>query len=468
MLKLLTIIVAIFVFSSSSEAALTAAQFATAMGNSATYQEALFGSANVKASVLMSQYVQSGWYVSNGVEILGPAGSYTNQLAAPLVSVIGSSPTKIVAKKALGLLGPVATAVTIGMTLKDLYDLANANKTEFPLTEALTHNDGGFLPVTTDSIIGETVVFPWGGGQGLISSKAQSSPTPNNPALYGAVSSPSTLSSGPPQVLQRTVYGQANSDGAGYMKTCVFVYTVSTALAPPPTPLTIQDFENAMSNPDGTIKTSLLPEIDKALKSGLNSGNSVMYPSSTQIKDLANKTVLGQAPISQAASTTAASTAFDAKKSAWQVAAALLASDPTNATKIQNEASAFADMMVAQAVKAKEEAVQADQEANVVKDEILLQPPIPSNEYDSVIDPPAKKEIPTLLESFVSSSPLVSMVRSFQITASNGACSMPVGNIYGQDLTFDFCRYESTLSSLGGVLIIIMSGFSVLIVIRGW
>lgn len=106
--------------------------------------------------------------------------------------------------------------------------------------------------------------------------------------------------------------------------------------------------------------------------------------------------------------------------------------------------------------------------AQQVKEDALVPPPIPSNTYDASITPPDKKSIPVLLASFAAASPLVSMVRSFTVHTIAASCSMTVGNYHGHELDFDFCHWQAALSACGGVLIIITSGFSILVVMRGW
>ena len=100
----------------------------------------------------------------------------------------------------------------------------------------------------------------------------------------------------------------------------------------------------------------------------------------------------------------------------------------------------------------------------------LINPNIPQdNSYDaSVTGQPDKKSIGDLLRSAFQSSPLVSMVQSFSVSLTDPVSILHIGNIYGQDLSFDFSPWEGTLRACGGVLIIIMHGYCVLIVIRGW
>ncbi len=102
---------------------------------------------------------------------------------------------------------------------------------------------------------------------------------------------------------------------------------------------------------------------------------------------------------------------------------------------------------------------------------VPVPPALPSdNTYDGLgdSDKPLSKSITDLLGSFTAGSPLVSMVRSFSITTSNASGVVSIGRVYGQDLSFDFTHWESILRACGGVLIIIMHGYCILIVVRGW
>ena len=134
---------------------------------------------------------------------------------------------------------------------------------------------------------------------------------------------------------------------------------------------------------------------------------------------------------------------------------------------IRNAASASAASDAATA--AATQALADTAAAEAAKDDNLTSPAVGGNNaYDTVIDAPVKKNITGLLGGFINSSPIVSMVKSFKMTTSSPLADIPIGMIYGQQLSFNFSRWESVLTGLGGVLILIMHGYCVLIVVRGW
>ena len=90
------------------------------------------------------------------------------------------------------------------------------------------------------------------------------------------------------------------------------------------------------------------------------------------------------------------------------------------------------------------------------------------NIYDGEYEQPEKKELGTLLQSFVSSSPLTGMVRSFSLHTSSGQSVFSAGTVYGRELNFSFSRWEPFLRLCGAALVVIAHGFAVMIVIRGW
>lgn len=165
-----------------------------------------------------------------------------------------------------------------------------------------------------------------------------------------------------------------------------------------------------------------------------------------------------------------ASAATQAATTAASTAAAAAAANPTDSGLAYQAAQAAAYAAQVKALEDKLKAEQAASAAAKAQDDALVAPTLgPDNGYDTDITGlPEKKGIGDLLGTFVASSPLVSMVKSFTVTTSSASGVVPIGNVYGQDLSFDFTRWESTLRACGGVLIIIMHGFAVFVVIRGW
>lgn len=82
-------------------------------------------------------------------------------------------------------------------------------------------------------------------------------------------------------------------------------------------------------------------------------------------------------------------------------------------------------------------------------------PATPDNSYDALIDSPQKKDITTDILNYVKvNSPVVSIVKTFKLNATNPLCSFPVHlPVMNLDFSIDFCRYEEMLLALGSVLL---------------
>lgn len=432
-------------FANNSYAALTSAQFATAMGNSATYQAALGLTANVAKTYNPSSYIpkgQVGWYVHNGVDILGPAlGSGIG------AKVIGSPGSKIITRGAMGLLGPVATAITVGMLINDLYNLSAESPTDLPLLYAATKTGPPDVAMNNRTYsIGDT--FAFNGNYYIVTGVGSV-----EHSSYWYTSAP-TISGGllvifSDQQTGDTKGGTVHGNGIDNFTTKTsYPFSPYTHV---PGPATLENFQRKTAS-DGPSLDDLypeyLPEIDKATKKLLDSGDAVTYPTTDQISDLAK---LQKSQDS-----------LDAAREAREQAERNYNANPTpeNAQILADRIAYEKDKIANQPTPTPTPTPQPE--------ETLVPPDLPSNTYDALITPPDKKSIPELLLSFVSSSPLVSMVKSFTISTSGSACVVPIGNIYGQQLSFDFCRWEPVLAGCGGVLIIIMHGYCILIVVRGW
>lgn len=88
-----------------------------------------------------------------------------------------------------------------------------------------------------------------------------------------------------------------------------------------------------------------------------------------------------------------------------------------------------------------------------------------SNGYDSGVNTPDKKDIPSLFDSIKNNSPLVSLARSVQITTSNEDPSIGI-NLYGQYLNFDLSRYASYLNAAGAALLSVSHIYAVFLIFR--
>jgi hypothetical protein len=213
-------------------------------------------------------------------------------------------------------------------------------------------------------------------------------------------------------------------------------------------------------------KTAAQTQVDAA-KSRLDAALAAYQANSSAENKLAldNATRLYQEAI---ASFTAATETLNAlahndstiAKTDLESAKTAYANDPSaaNLAALNNAQLAY-DAAAAKAAQAAEEKAAADNALSKVPE---------TSVYDSTITPPDPKSIASLLGSWVASSPLASMVRSFVINTSDEVKVVDCGNFYGKELKFDFTRYESTFITCGGVLLVIAHGFAVLIVMRGW
>lgn len=212
-------------------------------------------------------------------------------------------------------------------------------------------------------------------------------------------------------------------------------------------------------------------------------------------KDAANNALLAQSTLTQQLAaqqlSIAAGTASAAKAQADAAlvsAANTLAADPTNAALIaaydlaalhaaatataaatalntaSSSASTAAAATAAAQAQATDAAAQAAADQAAADDANTRAQP---GKYDSSMVAPDKKSILSLLGTFLASSPMAAMVKSFTISA-DGVSSVSCGNVYGHEIVFDFVRYAPMFSTLGGLLLVIVHGYAVLVVVRGW
>ncbi|MDD2540065.1 MAG: hypothetical protein PHH28_03355 [Desulfuromonadaceae bacterium] len=367
----------------------------------------------------------------------------TLELAAPISSIAGSGTAGLLLRKGLGLLGPVATIVTVAMALNDLYNTAILHPTDYPLTSSLGATSAS-SPASLSSNVGDIVYIP---GYGFHQVTGRTTGIEPNTGY-----TPSNTQKG--NSTNWGIWGPDNSAGPGYHVWVGLTYPSATVV-PPVQPATLDNWVGLYTAP-GTapyLQPAYADEAAKMFQPALNTDTAKALPTSDQITQLStNPTVVADAAEQTAAQS--AQTAADKAK-----AASIANPTDPNLANTANALQAAADALKAQ---------QAAADAAKAQEDALTPPDTPKNTYDAEITPPDKKDIPSLLLSFVSGSPLVSMVKSFTVTTSDASCSMPIGIVYGQQLTFDFCRYQSLLCGCGGVLIIIMQGFAIFVVIRGW
>lgn len=257
------------------------------------------------------------------------------------------------------------------------------------------------------------------------------------------------------------------------------VYSVTdTSPASPPVKVPVPGpvFASEMTNP---LPSAYQDEIDKMLHDGdyvptfsdSTTGLPFVAPTASHVaspQQVATYNANAQATESATAAASASSTAATNAGNAYTASGGNIATGQGGDQNLyQQYLNAMATAAQAQATA---DALTAQQTAQTTTDDENVDvPAVPGdNTYDSTITAPVKSNIVELLTSFVSGSPLVSMVQSFTVSTSNASGVVPIGMVYGQDLAFDFTRWESTLRACGGVLIIIMHGFSVFVVIRGW
>lgn len=141
--------------------------------------------------------------------------------------------------------------------------------------------------------------------------------------------------------------------------------------------------------------------------------------------------------------------------------------DQTIATQTETQAKAAAAAAAAQAA-----AVAASQASLIAEDARFAATPDPILPppafYDPNIEAPEKKDIPTLLQSFVANSPLSGALQAVVVSTSNANSAVLVqGKIFGQDMKFDFSRFDSSFRAVGAFAVLIYQGMAILFVIRG-
>jgi len=223
-----------------------------------------------------------------------------------------------------------------------------------------------------------------------------------------------------------------------------------------------------MTNPDGTLK----PEIESEVKDAIASGDA----SPSGVTGSSDSGTLAGQPITQAsleafsrslaqqAATTAANNVVQQLKDSLQA-------DPTNAALQQQLQQAQAALAQAQAAQASSQtaADAALAEANAVATaaNAANQNVNGTSEYDKTIQVPAVKTLPSLLNNFFDNSPLLGVVRSFQINTTDQQAFFILGEFRGQVISVDFNRWSGVLSGCGAVLLVLSHAYAVFIVVRG-
>jgi hypothetical protein len=225
-------------------------------------------------------------------------------------------------------------------------------------------------------------------------------------------------------------------------------------------PLTDAEAASNMSNPDG----SLIPSVDADLKGAIAAGD--LAPSGINVAGGESGSVTGITPelMQLYSRMLAAQNATDVAAQSVQQLQDALSADPTNATLSQQLDQAQNDLAEAQRQQAAADAAAA--EAQTAADTATANLGT-ANTYDSSITAPALKNITGLMDSFFNNSPLIGIVRSFQISTYDQQAIFSFGTFWDQEITVDFTRWQSVLAGCGVVLLVLSHAYAVFIVVRG-
>jgi len=216
-----------------------------------------------------------------------------------------------------------------------------------------------------------------------------------------------------------------------------------------------------MTNPDGTLKPEIESEVKNAIASGDASPSGVTGSSDSgtlagQLLTPELMEAFGRS-LAQQAATSAANQTVQQLQDA-------LAADPTNATLAQQLSQAQAELAQAQAAQAAAEAAAAEAAGAA---EVATSNLGPANTYDATINTPESKNITGLMNTFFDNSPLLGIVRSFQISTTDQQALFSFGTFWGQEITVDFTRWADVLAGCGAVLLVLSHAYAVFIVVRG-
>lgn len=357
-----------------------------------------------------------------------------------------------------------------GMLATDLYDLYEAiqnfpNSSDYPnLKNALNSPSSGYTPTSLSDLPGQgktistydgqnvTIIGPWqlycGGcsvelsfvGKFIYFNGRVDARTLTGPAING---------------MDPTRFGSGDT----YVATAVpttnpvdFIPPNNAGMVPPE--IAVPN----MTNPDGTLK----PEIDNEVKNAIASGH--VSPSGVTGTDSYSGQAITPEWLEALGQRLAAQNATDVANQTVQQLQDALAADPTNVTLSQQLQQAQNDLAEAQRAQAAAEAAAA--EAQTAADTATANLG-PANTYDSSITSPEVKNITGLMDSFFSNSPLLGIVRSFQISTYDQQAIFSFGTFWGQEITVDFTRWQSVLAGCGVVLLVLSHAYAVFIVVRG-
>jgi len=373
--------------------------------------------------------------ISGGLTyLLGPTGGN--------IKSYGVADNYGIKRNMLGKVGPAAGVLVAGaLAYGALRDAVNANPGLFPsLNGALNVRD---LPEVGDVIsvpsVGNRVVTLVQGPLTLL--------LPSSTSYYSAGSWYEVL-----DVLDSEHYLP------NYYVRCLKLSTNPTALSPTfpsYSPRPDSELPSILNGPDGNVAPQYQPEVDAAMQGNPDSVTGLPHSS---VAASGSAYSAGQAAA-------AASNAMAAQQSIYNANPT-----PENLAKLEElkaaEAAAYKAQSDAAQAEAEREAEAAEKAAEQeAADNATAN--LPTNSYDSSLDMPLLKSIPELLTSFFDNSPLLGVVRSFQISTADQQAVFNFGNFWGQDITVDFSRWSSVLAGCGAVLLILSHAYAVMIVVRG-
>ena len=382
---------------------------------------------------------------------------------AKALEVLGTTAgTALVARKAVAVLGklnPLLTAVTLVMTAAELLEWANkspANKAYFDGIAV-----GGPSDIKATSLVDDNVSIPKYLGTSNIKSIRTSSGYLNGNQVAGGQC---TATSGTVCITYQIV-----SIASPFYYTNTFELSVGPPLPKPPNAADSDVnwwYDAVSANNAAPVGSKAFPNMDAGFDQAISdalaknpNASGLTYPTAAELGYAsASLDAVEAAKTAGAGATAAAETSKATVDNQLQAAKARVIAGTGTQAEV-DQLQRIADALDLQSKK--DEAAKAEQDA-------LIPPPVDINIYDISIPLPDKKDIMKLLTDFLASSPLVSMVQSFRINVDGGVNKLYVGNFWGTELYFDFSPWEPKLLACGGMLMIIMHGFCVLVVIRGW
>lgn len=92
----------------------------------------------------------------------------------------------------------------------------------------------------------------------------------------------------------------------------------------------------------------------------------------------------------------------------------------------------------------------------------------------SIFDPDITNDLPdevtfsSVIDGFIASYPLFSVLDDQTISFSNTSCETEMIDVFGVSLNFSLCRFEDFLRSIGALFVVVAQAMAVFVVVRGW